>query len=143
MELLSYADQHDGWFPKGESSPEASLSLLGRNQPHWAETLRGKIVPREKVEQILQEGTLLEPKSCGWHYVEGLRRDDPLEIVLFWDKAGLGHNGQRMNNGRNVTLIGGRELIPTADWDTFLEKQRQLLAQLPKREPQPRLPIDP
>ncbi len=28
-----YAERHDGWFPKGEASPEASLSLLHRENP--------------------------------------------------------------------------------------------------------------
>ena len=28
MALAQYADRHDGWFPRGEASPEASLSLL-------------------------------------------------------------------------------------------------------------------
>lgn len=28
LQLRLYAQSHDGWFPKGESSSEASLSLL-------------------------------------------------------------------------------------------------------------------
>lgn len=31
--LLEYSDRHDGWFPRGEASSEAALSLLHRENP--------------------------------------------------------------------------------------------------------------
>src|SRR4051812_12789098 len=68
--LLTYADRHGGWFPRGEATPEASLSLLYRDDPYIAEVLRGKIVPREVVRGRLERGELLTPETCGWHYVE-------------------------------------------------------------------------
>src|SRR5262245_49392213 len=52
--LRAYADQHDGVFPAGETTPEATLSLLARppfNIP--AELLRGKSVPLAKTEAVL------------------------------------------------------------------------------------------
>ena len=46
MALLEYADRHDGWFPKGEATPQASLSLLHRENPELvtANLLRGKTI---------------------------------------------------------------------------------------------------
>jgi len=133
-ELLRYAEVHSGWFPQGEASPEASLSLLYRQDPMNDYLLRGKIVPLEVVRPILERGELLTPETCGWHYVEGLRMDDDHRIALFWDKAGLGHNGQRLNGWRDVTLINGmNDSIKDSEWDDFLAEQETLVAEAKKR----------
>lgn len=131
MALLSYADQHGGWFPRGEASPEASLSLLYRadSEAVSANLLRGKTVPVADVEARLTAGDLLTPETCGWHYVEGLRQDDDSRLALFWDKVGLGHNGERLRRDRYVHLIDGSgEFIPTERWAEFLAEQEQLRA---------------
>jgi len=130
-ELRTYADSHDGWFPRGEASPEASLSLLYRQDPGNAETLRGKTVPSEVVHDILERGELLSPDTCGWHYVEGLRKDDDPQLALYWDKAGLGHNGERLwGGGHRVCFIQGFQYIPEDKWPQFLEEQERLRAEL-------------
>jgi hypothetical protein len=53
--LIEYAHDNGGFFPKGEETPEASLSHL---YPKYADAnlLRGKSVPLEIVEDILKEG---------------------------------------------------------------------------------------
>lgn len=101
MALLQYAEGHDGWFPQGEASPEASLSLLYRDDPEsvTANLLRGKTVPESSVVARLEAGELLTPETCGWHYVEGLRKGDYPRLALFWDKVGLGHNGEQLREG--------------------------------------------
>jgi hypothetical protein len=137
--LLQYADEHDGWFPKGEATPEASLSLLFRQEPGLAHNLRGKTVPESIVVTRLQGGELLTPETCGWHYVEGLRKDDDPRLALFWDKVGLGHNGDRLSGGGHFVCFvsgpGSIEHIPGDRWDEFLVEQEQLRAALnrPKR----------
>ncbi|MBX9623099.1 MAG: hypothetical protein K2X82_04720 [Gemmataceae bacterium] len=132
--LLQYADRHGGWFPQGEATPEASLSLLYRDDPSWvsAELIRGKTVPAEVVQDRIARGELLSPEMCGWHYVEGLRADDDRRLALFWDKAGLGHNGERLSDGGHyVGLVGGDiTYIPGAEWEAFLDEQQQLRAAL-------------
>lgn len=127
--LREYADAHGGVFPAGETTPEASLSLL---YPKYADAnvLRGKTVPLSNVEAALKRRGRLDPSTCGWHYVEGLNtRDDP-GIALFWDKIGLGHNGQRLSDGgHSVVFIGGdTEHIPGDRWQTFLDEQEKLHA---------------
>lgn len=125
--LLNYADKHGGCFPSGQDTPEASLSLLYPSVD--AEVLRGKSVPYDRVKEILESGRLLSPETCGWHYVEGLTlRDDP-ELALFWDKAGLGHNGERLPDGGHIVIFihGNKRYIPEKDWSSFLAKQRKLL----------------
>ncbi|HUR53819.1 MAG TPA: hypothetical protein VMZ71_06790 [Gemmataceae bacterium] len=132
--LLDYADRHGGWFPKGEASPEASLSLLHRTDPVSgnANLLRGKTVPEAAVRARLAAGELLTPESCGWHYVEGLRKDDDPRLALFWDKVGLGHRGERMSDGGHfVGLVNGSiTYVPGDKWAAFLAEQEQLRAAL-------------
>jgi hypothetical protein len=132
MSLRNYAEKHDGNFPTGESCPEASLSLLHYQQScgTGAEVLRGKTVPVEITQAVLDRGELLGPDSCGWHYVEGLREDDNPDIAILWDKVGLGHNGER--GYHSVLCIAGFEKsIPDKEWPAFLEEQKALIEALP------------
>jgi hypothetical protein len=135
--LIAYADQHNGWFPKGEASPEASLSLLYRDDPTAvdANLLRGKTVPEADVLARLEAGKLLTPETCGWHYVEGLRKGDDPRLALFWDKVGLGHNGEQLRQGGHwvCRVSSDIEYIPESQWEAFLDEQKQLLTEL-KRE---------
>lgn len=130
--LDEYARTHGGVYPTGEATPEASLSLLYPTYTD-ANTLRGKTVPKEVVQGILDKGGRLGPETCGWHYVEGLRSDDDHKLAVFWDKVpGLDHNGGRVSSGgHNVLFIGfRREHIPAADWDAFLVEQERLLKEI-------------
>jgi hypothetical protein len=126
--LHDYAQDHNGCYPAGEETPEASLSLL---YPKYAdaELLRGKTVPLEVVAPILESGKRLSAETCGCHYVDGLTINDD-GAALFWDKAGLDHNGGRRSSpGHDVYFVPhGFEFIPDAQWDEFLEEQRMLLA---------------
>lgn len=131
--LERYSERHEGWFPKGEATPEASLSLMHWEEPESvnANLLRGKTVPEAAVRSRLERGERLTPETCGWHYVEGLRWDDDSRLALFWDKAGLGHNGERLRGGRRVCLLhGDSHFVPDDQWDQFLAEQEQLRAKL-------------
>lgn len=127
LSLHNYADQHDGWFPRGEATPEASLSLLYRYDPTLLNMLRGKSVTDAVVRARLEAGELLTPETCGWHYIEGLRSDDPPDLVVFWDKAGLGHNGERLpEGGRFVGFVGAfTRFIPSNEWQSFVAQQER------------------
>ena len=133
--LLDYADAHERFFPAGEVTPEASLSLLYREGFIDAETLRGKTVPEDVTRAILENGGLLGPDTTGWHYVEGLTRNDDRRIAILWDEVGLGHNGQVTHDGgREVVFVDGSiEWISGKDWDAFLKEQEKLLANRTER----------
>jgi len=137
--LLTYAENHDGWFPKGEASPEASLSLLYREDPQAvdANLLRGKTVPESAVLARLEAGELLTPETCGWHYVEGLRKGDDPRLALFWDKVGLGHNGEQLRDGGHWVCFISFDIkhIPESRWESFLAEQKQLHAGLKRPNP--------
>lgn len=130
--LHQYAEEHRGAYPAGEATPEASLSLLyGDPTIHsWAlgaETLRGKTVPKDIVQAILERGERLGPDTCGWHYVEGLTLKDDRRLALCWGKVSLDHFGGRTDGGQVVLFVHmGYEYIPGDKWQSFLEEQRQL-----------------
>ncbi|HVV71235.1 MAG TPA: hypothetical protein VHI52_07030, partial [Verrucomicrobiae bacterium] len=108
LALNLYAQEHQGRFPAGQPSPEASLSLLYKAKLIDADVLRGKTAKEEEVRALLDRGELLGPKSCGWHYVEGLNQSDDGRLALLWDKAGLGHYGERHRRAwREVLLVDG------------------------------------
>src|SRR6185437_874944 len=97
--LETYAGDHAGHYPAGESTREASLSLLCRSNYINAYTIRGMTVPEKTVRNILDAGGLLGPDTCGWHYSDGLTRADDPRIALLYCKQPLGHNGQRTKDG--------------------------------------------
>lgn len=132
--LREHAEKHGGAFPSGEATPEASISLVHSLDPYgyeYARQLHRRDVPESVVRQMLKRGQLLGPDTCGWNYVEGLRLDSNPRLALFWDKEGLGHNGERLSEGGHiVTFVGaGSEYITAARWDSFLDEQRKLLAE--------------
>ncbi|CAN5598917.1 hypothetical protein BH11PLA2_BH11PLA2_48510 [soil metagenome] len=128
LSLRHYAEEHKGWFPRGEATPEASLSLLAKNDPYWVNMMRGKSIGIELVQARLSKGQLLTPEMCGWHYVEGLRLGDDPRLALFWDKVGLGHNGERLSRGGHavISVSGSSYFVSGADWDEFLLEQERL-----------------
>jgi hypothetical protein len=126
--LEMYAQDNKGYFPAGQSSPEASLSLLYRAQLLPADILRGKTVPAHVVEKILRGGGLLRPETCGWHYHEGLSTNDDSRIAVIWDKVGLGHDGQNIDYHEVLFLDGDRVFIPKSRWNAFLAEQQELVA---------------
>jgi hypothetical protein len=129
LALQQYANKYGGHFPAGAGSPEASLSLLYREGLADAELLRGKTVPVEKVQDILDHGKLLGSDTCGWHYVEGLTTSDNPDLALVWDKVGLGHNGEDLHGGHSVWfLLSPEDVVPAKEWPEFLKHQEELMA---------------
>jgi hypothetical protein len=138
LALLTYANDHAGRFPDGESSPEASLSLLYRlhylPEPDF---LRGMTVPADTVSRILKNGGLLGPETCGWHYVPGLSTTSDPRIAILWCKTALGHNGLRTwDHGREVLFVDGHcEGVSGADWPAFMRTQETLRRAVPAAPP--------
>ena len=129
MELHNYAMAHEGKFPVGGPSPEASLSLLLDGDWTSLEMLRGKTVSLEVVQKAIEENGHLGPASCGWHYVEGLTIADDPQLAVVWDKVGLGHNGRRLpGGGHEVCFVGGwSDIVFGKKWPEFLKQQKALM----------------
>lgn len=128
LALIFYAQEHDGQYPAGEATPEASLSLLW---PKYADAqiLAGKTKSGKVAERILKSGGRLGPETCDWHYVEGLTEKDNGEIAIFWDKSNLDHTGRRRSDGAHEVfrIWSGKEYIPASRWGEFLAEQEKLL----------------
>ena len=93
--------------------------------------MRGKTIQQDVVDEAFAHNGRLSQESCGWHYVEGLRRDDDSELALVRDKvSGLNHNG-RLSPGleHEAIMVGGSvALIMTSKWMSFVEDQKRRLA---------------
>lgn len=115
--LWAYADRHDGWFPRGEASPEASLGLLHRERP-------------DQVTADVLRGMTAAAGSCGWHYVEGLRKDDDPGLALFWDRTEPGRLYTLLAQGGHVVFfVGGAiDYVPRDRWEAFQAEQERLRA---------------
>jgi len=131
--LVSYAATHDGWFPRGQNSPEASLSLICSNDVAMVPTVRGKTVPVKMARAALLKNGVLSPESCGWNYVEGLSTNDSGQIAIAWDKSwGIGHDGRRIRGfGRELVYADGSDgVILYENWPKFAMGQREKLAMI-------------
>ncbi|REK22830.1 MAG: hypothetical protein DWQ45_17320 [Planctomycetota bacterium] len=127
--LLHYADMNGGSFPSGGPTPEASLGQIHATRPEgYAYLLCGKTGSEMATQQILDQDLPLDESSCGWNYVEGLRADDDGRLALFWDREGLGHNGERLSGGGHVVMFvdGATRHIPESEWEAFLHEQQEL-----------------
>ena len=130
MSLRLYAEDNNGLLPCGAATPEGSLSLLLKSDPSVKRALRGKNISQRTVDEAIARDGLLGPASCGWHYVEGLRESDDLQIAVVWDKAiGLSHNGERASGLMHevVMLDGSMQYITRKHWPEFVEQQKRLL----------------
>ena len=127
--LMEYAETHEGRFPQGESSPEASLSLLYKDHLTDANTLRGMTVSEKTTRRVLESGQLLTASSCGWHYVEGLTKSDNSQLALLWCKEPLDHDGRHDQSGARqvIRVDGSTDSVSAAKWSKFLEIQNQLI----------------
>lgn len=133
ISLRLFADDYQGWLPYGQATPEASLSLLAKDDKGVQWVLRGKHLPQATVDEALRRDGVLGPDSCGWHYVEGLREGDDPRLAVLWDKVtGLGHNGDRVRGTLHevVFLDGSERFIMREGWPAFMAEQKQLLAEV-------------
>lgn len=133
-----YAHDNGGWFPHGLKTPEASLTILCTNDPTIQSLLVGKHLPKNAVSNALASNGILDPGSCGWHYVEGLWTNDSGDIAILWDKVrGYDHNARRVSNLAHevITMDGSMHYILKKDWAEFTQRQRQLLAEAVANRP--------
>jgi hypothetical protein len=66
-----YASDREGRFPAGESTPEASLSLLHKGDLLSSSILAGMTASRKKAMEVLDRGELLGPDTCSWLMSKG------------------------------------------------------------------------
>lgn len=126
--LNYYAQIHDGHYPTGGGGPEASLHLLYRDGLADPEMLASGIDPK-LVREHLENGLVLDSKTCGWHYVEGLTLRDDERIAILWDNDS---NDRSVGDTRDAHLVvylqdPSVQVVAARDWQRFLEEQQALL----------------
>ena len=134
LSLRLYANDHGGWYPFGGKTPEESLSLMRSNGDPYSIThvMRGKHLEQKNVDDAFARDGVLGPSSCGWHYVEGLQKDDSPQLAVAWDRVtGVNHFGQwsKELQCEIVRLDGSTDHIPVKAWPEFVEQQKKLLAE--------------
>lgn len=130
--LFEYAEKHGGAFPSGEATPELDKSgaLAGSVRPGVR-----LLTPPQGCAHGRCAATATARPVAGREYVRlelrrRLAQDSNGKLALFWDKEGLGHNGERLSGGGHIVtfVYGNRDHIPAAEWDAFLAEQQKLLA---------------
>jgi hypothetical protein len=126
--LLTYAQDHGGWFP---SSKKGGLDALRHLYPQYCPTgkeLAGVSGNIDEVVKALREGRGLD-RFRSWVYSPGFRVDDDPCIAVLWEsRGGLYSSGWRnFNGGHSVLLVRGDITnVPGAAWNTFLKSQEVL-----------------
>ncbi len=88
MTLPMYAYEHGGWFPKGGTTPLQTLETWVRSSDDpWIEVgnLSSHALSLE-AEAIWLNSGVLSPEHTIYKYNEGLRNDDPANLILMYFK---------------------------------------------------------
>jgi len=122
--LSSYAEDHDGWYPKDGATPLESLQKL---YPKYdAAGLAGMSGDESAVVKCLKSGKALTGGLSSWVYVPGFRNNDP-EVCIIWEREeGIFINGSRADGHAVGFVSGGYDQIPSKDWRAFLKQQEEL-----------------
>jgi hypothetical protein len=130
MALVTYALDHNGYFPNVSNHPFTSLESLYPNYVD-GDKLSGISGDRREVSRRLGEGRSLDSNVSSWVYFPGFRSDDPPALaVLVEARAGLGFDGSRAPAGSHAVgfASGEAKQIPAGAWDAFLDEQTRLRA---------------
>lgn len=131
--LKPYADAHDGWFPRGGSGPLDALGLSVQDCDcvHFFTSHNGSM----KAEQQWSFCGTLSAETCLYGYNEGLRLDDPHDMILLFSREPTRWaNSYRKEDepGRASLILEGRwEWMPEAE---FQQRQAATLAFLGRRQ---------
>jgi hypothetical protein len=128
-EMVSYADNHKGWYPKDGKSPLESLQKL---YPEYESTgLAGLSGSEHQVLKRLRKGGGLDETVSSWVYLPGFRIDDEPELAIIWEREeGLSPIGRRLSGHAVGFACGGCNQISAEDWPEFLKKQEALREQV-------------
>lgn len=116
-----YAMDHAGWFPRGENTPLDSLALL---VPEYYSDRPGIFTSHALASQLnthyAEQKRLPENLMC-LRYNEGLREDDPANLILLY-----GHAPTRWECSLHKKRGIGRPVMTlTRSWEFLLEAEFQ------------------
>src|ERR1051326_2043876 len=137
--FISYASDHDGWYPKGELTPLESLQLLYKGGYAYWGYFAGITGSEKETKKRLESGGKLDETVSSWVYWPGFRSDDSqlldellpshkYELAVLWEKtAGISIFGDRTRDkGLHAICSNSRwAQIPGNEWDGFLKEQER------------------
>ena len=133
MCLKPYADAHDGWFPRGGSRPLDALGLSVRDWD-WVDFFTSHN-GFTKAEQHWRACGTLSEETCLYRYNEGLRPDDPHDMILLYSREPTRWDNifrKEDEPGRASLILDGRwDWMPEAE---FQQRQAATLAFLGRRQ---------
>jgi hypothetical protein len=135
LELLSYADRHNGTFPYHPDGYGDALLLVEQNCVY---ALTGPGYDETPFVEAKQEGKHLPEEECGRVYIQGLTtklKAGQSKIVILFDKLPTPggdhcHGFSRLTAplGREVGYADGRhEFVREEGWPEFAKEQIELL----------------
>jgi hypothetical protein len=132
-ELLGYAEDHDGWYPRGGKTALESLQKL--YPIYGPEGLAGLSGSESGTLKVLKEGRPLDSNVSSWVYWPGFRIEDGKDadnaVAIIWERdEGLFKTGERASGHAVGYAGGGCSQVSAQDWDAFLERQQDLRAKV-------------
>ena len=130
--LRDYVNEHDGWFPKGGATPFASLGQsLKEPAASQMSNYAGHPLAGAMWEHYSRHGVLSEEFSA-YRYNEGLREEDPADLVLMYRRAPtkwVNRNYKGTKWGRNVLKpdLGHFEFYTEAEFQAMQARTEAFL----------------
>ncbi len=133
MALVTYAHDHNGWFPSNTNGYGDALLML---TPDLAAPycLTGPGYSTAAYDQALASGGHLDERRCGRVYVQGLSLTNDPRIAILFDKVAAPpdhcHFPRRLWHGfsRDVAFVDGDwRSVPVEKWPKFVREQVELL----------------
>lgn len=132
--LRSYADDNDGWFPRGGGSPLDSLVKLMAYEKYVHVFTSHKLAGALR-EHYQQTGKLSEDFCC-YRYNEGLRAEDDEELIVIYY-----FRPTRWTSHSHKGSVLGRQIMGPSGWgwefipeEEFQMRQSRTLAVIEERK---------
>jgi hypothetical protein len=125
--LAAYAQENEGWYPRGGATPLASLQKLYSKYCVEGRALAGMSGDEATTLRYLKTGKMIDEAVSSWVYHPGFRNDDNPEIAIIWERrAGIFVNGSRSDGHAVGYADGGCAQISSSKWPEFLKRQEEL-----------------
>ena len=134
LELLNYAEAHEGRFPYHPKGYGNALLLMDED---CYQALTGPGYDAAPFWEAKRTGKELSEEDCGRVYIQGLTLKSNHEIAFLFDKLSTPGGDHRHLPARvwapltrEVLLVGGIHInVRESEWPEFTEKQIELLVQ--------------
>lgn len=127
--LEFYAENNDGWYPRGMQTSLQDLQLL---YPDYDSAgLAGLSGSERRTMKLLENGKPLDERASSWVYWPGFRSDDDPNVAIIWEKQeGLFITGARADGHAVGFAGGGYGQISSSEWSEFLYQQEIMRKQI-------------